>query len=99
MTNFQKEQRAAVLKASSMLNRGEVELKGEEGNGWVALLLEAISEHPSLMDSTREADELLQNCVNDLVEHIVEKGLCRKPLPVSYLAGNVSDNSTTMRGN
>jgi hypothetical protein len=98
MTNFQNEQRLNVLKASLLLNSGEVQIEGE-GNGWLALLLEAVAKHPSLMDSTREADEVLQNHVNDLVDFVVEKGLCRKPLPVSDLAGNVSANSTTMRGN
>ena len=93
MTNFQNEQRLNVLKASLLLNSGEVQIEGT-GNGWVALLLEAVAKHPSLMDSTREADEVLQNHVNDLVEYVVQRSL-----PVSDLAGNVSANSTTMRGN
>jgi len=88
MTQFQKEQRAAVLNASDLLRHNQSSL-GEQGEWYVALLLRIIGEHPTLMDSTVAADENLQNCVNELVDLIV----------VRDLSGNVSANSTTMRGN
>ena len=88
MTQFQKEQRDAVLKASDLLRHNQSSL-GSQGEWYVALLLRIIGEHPTLMDSTVEADENLQNCVNELVDTIV----------VRDLSGNVSANSTTMRGN
>jgi len=88
MTQFQKEQREAVLKVSDLLRHNQVSL-GTQGEWYVALLLRIIGEHPTLMDSTVAADENLQNCVNELVD----------TLQVSDMAGNVSANSTTMRGN
>ena len=95
MTNFQKEQRDAVLKASDLLRHNQSSL-GSQGEWYVALLLRIIGEHPTLMDSTVEADENLQNCVNELVDTIVVQDFINV---VKDLSGNVSANSTTMRGN
>ena len=76
MTSFQKEQRASIYLASAQIT-GHVYSENELNmvRAVVGELLYIISNHPSLMDSTFEADEVLQNAVNDLVAAINKKAV------------------------
>lgn len=74
MTTFQQEQRADIYLASTRVT-GQTYSENELDMVRTAVgeLLYIIGNHPSLMDSTFEADEVLQNAVNDLVTAINKK--------------------------
>lgn len=64
--DFATEQRDTILEASRFISNSKDEVLALAGK-----LLEAIASHPSLLESTYEYDEDIQNAVNRFADKII----------------------------